>query len=517
MIKLTHTRLLSFFCLLLAVSLLSSCKKDEAERTSQIQLLSYGPTGAMHGDTLRFFGTNLDKVTEIQFTGPNASVKQSEFKKQNWEEILLIVPESAERGYLTLKTPQGDIVTKTMLNLSVASSVTAVSGPARPGENVTLTGNYLNWVKSVTFNKNLTVTNFVSQSLNQLVVTIPETAQTGRLVIEYGGTDSTSAETDTLWVKEPKITAVSPTPVKHATNLTLTGTDLDLARKVIFPGVSTPVTAFESQSATQIVVKVPGGATKGKVSVEAPSGVQTQSSVDMDVVLPAITAMAPSPVDPGANVTITGTNLDLVTGISFVGGTSTVTSFVSQTPTQIVVKVPTGVLKGKLVFNVLNSTLTVQSPMELVLTGGLPALADFTFPIYTDGLQNGFQDWSYTTSKDFNNTENVRQGTKAIKAEYGGNGYQGITFHHSSTVPVGSYTKFEFSVFAPASLNGKKLQVVTNGAYGGSVPQVTLVGGEWTTFSVPLSGMGSFTEISEIVLQGAGLTGTVYIDHVGLR
>ena len=89
--------------------------------------------------------------------------------------------------------------------------------------------------------------------------------------------------------------------------------------------------------------------------------------------------------------------------------------------------------------------------------------------------------------------------------------------NHSSSVPVGSYTRFEFSVFAPASLNGKKLQIVTNGAYGGTVPQVTLVGGEWTTFSVPLSGMGSFTEISEIVLQGAGTTGTVYIDHVGLR
>ena len=79
------------------------------------------------------------------------------------------------------------------------------------------------------------------------------------------------------------------------------------------------------------------------------------------------------------------------------------------------------------------------------------------------------------------------------------------------------YTKLEFSVFADPSLNGKKLQVVTNGNYSGSVPQVTLVGGGWTTFSVTLSSMGSPTGISEIVLQSAGFTGTVYIDHVGLR
>jgi len=62
-----------------------------------------------------------------------------------------------------------------------------------------------------------------------------------------------------------------------------------------------------------------------------------------------------------------------------------------------------------------------------------------------------------------------------------------------------------------------KLQIVTNGAYSGAVPQVVLQGGNWKTFSVALSTMGSPTNIGEIVIQGAGFTGTVYIDHVGLR
>lgn len=416
-----------------------------------------------------------------------------------------------------MKSAKGDIVTKTQLNLNVASRVTAISGPVRPGENVTLTGNFMNWVKSVTFNKNLPVTNFVSKTINQLVVRVPDNAQTGRLTISYGGTDSMNVETDTMWVKVPTATAITPNPVKHADDITITGTDLDLAKKVYFNGVAAGVTAFISQSATQIVVKVPGGTTKGKIRLEAASGVQTTFATDLEVVMPAVTGMSPNPIDAGANLTITGTNLDLVTGISFVGGTTAVTTFVSKTSTQIVVTVPTGVLKGKLSLSVLNSSLTVLTPMDLVLNGGLPPLAAFAFPIYTDGLQNGFQNWSYTVIKDFDNAENVRQGTKAIKAEYGGNGYQGITFHHGSSVSAAGYTKLEFSVFAPASLNGKKLQVVTNGAYGGPAPQVTLVGGEWTTFSVPLSSMGTFTDISEIVLQSAGFTGTVYIDHVGLR
>ncbi|RYE28899.1 MAG: hypothetical protein EOP42_15685, partial [Sphingobacteriaceae bacterium] len=67
----------------------------------------------------------------------------------------------------------------------------------------------------------------------------------------------------------PFATGITPNPVKHAQNLTITGKDLDLTKKLIFPGVSTPVTAFVSQSATQLVVQVPGAATKGKLIFEA--------------------------------------------------------------------------------------------------------------------------------------------------------------------------------------------------------------------------------------------------------
>ena len=350
------------------------------------------------------------------------------------------------------------------------------------------------------------------------MVKIPDDAQTGPLVLSFSGTTTGDYQTrDTLKVTLPVAVSFSPNPVKHADNLTITGTDLDLTRKVYFNGVATAITSFVSQSATQLVVKVPGGTAKGQMKLEAASGIQTTSAADLDVLLPAITIISPNPIDPGTNLTITGTNLDLVSNISFVGAASAVTSFVSQTSTQIVVTLPVGVLKGKVTLGVKNSTLTVQSATELVLNGGLPPLAGFTFAIYTDANQQGFQDWSYTDTHDFNSTENVRQGTKSIKAIYGGNTFQGITFHNNSSLSVAGYTSLEFSVFAPSALNGKKLQVITNGNYSGSIPQVTLVGGEWTTFSVPLSSMGNPASISEIVLQAAGFTGTIFIDHVGLR
>ena len=322
--------------------------------------------------------------------------------------------------------------------------------------------------------------------------------------------------TDTLKVTLPVSISFSPNPIKHQTNLTITGTDLDLAKKIIFTGVTAPVTTFVSQSATQIVVKVPAAAKKGKITLVAASGVQSVSSVDLDVVLPAITTLAPNPIDPGANLTITGSNLDLVTAISFVGALNPVSSFVSQSSTQIVVTVPLGVLKGKLTCAVLNSTLLVQSPNELEINGGLPPLADFAFPIYTDALQNAFQNWSWAAN-DFNSTANVRQGTKSIKVTYGAGGYEGITFHHNSGVATNTYTKIEFSVFGEAGTSGKKLNVIYNGSNWGSPYQVTIVEGQWTTFSVNLSDLGSPNPLNEIVLQSAGWAAVIHVDHVGLR
>lgn len=520
MSRISNKLLFSFLFFLTMAGIITSCKKTNDANSGQTVLLSFGPTGAQHGDTLRFIGNNLNTVTEIDFTGNNAVIPQADFLQQTGELILVIVPDAAEQGFVTLKSPQGDIVTKTKLNLDVAATVTSMTAEARPGENVTIKGKYLNWVKRVTFANNKVVESFENQSLEELVVKVPEDAQTGPLILFYGGTDSTDIQTDdTLIVTLPAITSISPNPVKHQTNLTITGTDLDLAKQVIFAGVSTPVQDFISQSATQIVVNVPPGTTSGKIALVAASGISVESAQDLNVVLPAIASMTPNPIDAEANLTITGTNLDLVTSISFVGAANPVTTFVSQSATRIVVKVPAGSLKGKLVFSVKNSTLTVASNDDLVLNGGLPPLADFPLPIYTDALQNGFQDWSYTDTHDFSNTSNVRQGVNSILAVYNaGNGYQGLTFHNASGgVSTEGYTKLEFSIFGEAGTDGKMLSVVINGDYGNVLQRVSVKEGEWATFSLSLSSLGSPSTLTEIVLQSAGWGGTVYVDHVGLR
>ena len=516
MIKLSSFKLLALISFILSIGIVTSCDKDDDEVTSdKIQLLSFGPTGAKHGDTIQFIGTNLNKVTAIHFTGTNAVVNQADFKKQTSDNIRLLVPQAAEKGYVTLKTPEGDIVSKSQFNIGVVTTVTSITAQARPGQNVTITGTYLNWVEKVTFNRDKVVTAFVSKTQTQLVVKIPDDAQTGPLVLRFGGTDSANVQTaDTLKVTLPVSSSFSPNPVKHGTDLTITGTDLDLVKKVIFTSVASPVTSFVSQTATQLVVKVPASTTKGKVQLEAASGVQTTSTTDLDVSLPTITTMLPNAVDPLADLTITGTNLDLVSGVSFVGVINAVTTFVSQTATQLVVKVPAASITGKLTLNVKNSTLTVKSVNDLLIVGStVPPII-----IYDDAITSAWNGWiggGWGGTKDLNNTSPVQSGSKSCKIDYVGQ--WGVPLQlGGANISLGGYTSLKVAIYGGPGSDGKNVNIGFNETDGKTV---TIVEGQWTNFTIPLSQISSASTLSFLYIKNySGAPGdlTIYIDNLGI-
>lgn len=523
MIKILNTRLLTLICFIMSVAFLTACEKDD-EGSDAVELLSFGPTGAMHGDTLFIIGNNLDRVTAVELTG--ASVAKADFKKQTDEEIQLIIPATTQRGSITLVTPTGNIVSRTNLNLEVAPTVTTVTGEARPGANVTITGDYLNWVTGVTFadGKRVDSADFVSASKTQLVVTVPEDAKTGNLILSYGGTKPLQVETATpLTVTLPMATALAPNPVKHQTDLTITGTNMDLVKQIKFTGVTAAVTTFVSQTATQVVVKVPQSASKGKLTLVAASGVTTETA-ELNLVLPAVTAMTPLPVDPEGELTITGTNLDLVTAIKFPEVTAAVTTFISKSATQIKVKLPAGAAKGKLTMNVLNSTLTVQSPQEITIVGA-SAEIPFKLVVFGDAFHSNWEAWGGwgTASQDFNNGEQAKAGSKAIKVVYSStDGYGAIQLHPKTTHAVpGIYTTLRLSIYAGANATATSRVAVylkdATDPRDQDKKVLTLVPGKYTTYEIPLSDFtNNPAKINEFVIQNFGTNGlTIYIDEIG--
>ena len=273
-----NTRLLLLLCLVLSFGILTSCNDDDDidPAGGQVQLLSFGPSGVQHGEEIRFIGHNLNKVEAIEFAG--ATVPKASFIEHTPKLIRVMVPQEAEEGLVTLKTNAGDVVSKTVLSFEVPVAITTITEEARPGENITITGNYLNWVNKVVFDGGA-VTEFVSQSMNELVLQVPMEARTGRMTIMTGGTKPLAIEMEQNFIVTlPSITGLAPNPVERESNLTITGANLDLVRSVIFAGVTEPITEFVSQTPTQLVVMVPAEAGNGVVKLVAPSGVEVESA-----------------------------------------------------------------------------------------------------------------------------------------------------------------------------------------------------------------------------------------------
>ncbi len=517
MIRIVNKILPAILVVCFFITIAVSCKKDKDQdkKTDKIELLSFGPTGVKHGEEIRFFGTNLDKVTSIEFTGTNAVINKAAFSKQTWDLITLVVPQAAERGRVTLKTSQGDIVSKAMFDLGVGPTVTTITEEARPGATITIKGTYLNWVTTVTFAKGKIVEAFVKQTFDELVVTVPADAETGPLVIGYSGTDAGDFETDLeVIVTLPHATAITPVASKHSDNITLTGTNLDLVKKVYFTNVAVAVEEFVSQSATQLVVKVPGSTKKGKIKLQAASGVQTESATELDIILPAITSFAPNPVDPEADLTITGTNLDLVTAVRL-ENVPAITTFESQSATQLVVKVPVGTGNGLISLGVLNSTIEVVSDDILKITGTAPPPA-ISLHIYDDAVVNwnGWVGNGWGGNINWDNASPVRVGTKSIRIESVNDNYGAPFQLGAGNIDVTPYTSFKFSVYGAPGSAGKKVTISFSGVDGNYVFEI--VEGEWTDYSVPLSTLTSGTSLTELLFKAWGNTNfTFYVDEIG--
>jgi YD repeat-containing protein len=95
-----------------------------------------------------------------------------------------------------------------------------------------------------------------------------------------------------------------------------------------------------SATATRLTVTIPQTAQDGPVSVTVSSTTAT-SAMSFTVRRPTILSFAPAGVAPGGQVTITGTNLNLVPGQTTVSVGATSTTVVSATNTKLVFTAPT--------------------------------------------------------------------------------------------------------------------------------------------------------------------------------
>ncbi|MPM71974.1 hypothetical protein SDC9_118946 [bioreactor metagenome] len=259
-------------------------------------------------------------------------------------QITAVVPTHAKEGSIQLVAFSSvKVSAATPLSL-VGPAVTSISPkPVKNGETITITGTNLDLVVGATFGGDVTGV-ILSQSATQLEVTVPLTATEGKVTLTTNS--GKTAETEAITLVKPTISSIAPLALMAGNDITITGTHLDLVRKVTFVGgLSVDVTPA---SATSFTVTVPPAAVgTAAVVMTTTNGTEVTSSAQLAIEAankPVITGINAS-VKPGAKLTITGTKLNLVEAIYFQPNVKAVLYGV-RTETSIEVFVPETAKKG---------------------------------------------------------------------------------------------------------------------------------------------------------------------------
>lgn len=327
----------------------TSCEKDDDDKSDGVELSSFGPMPVARGAELRFIGNNLDQVTTIIIPG-DITISNTEFTEQTSKSIKLIVPQTAIEGYVEVVYADGSITTKTAMGYDEPISIESFAAvTVKAGDELTITGDYLNLVGEVLFTDKVVVAkaSFISQKRKEIKLIVPEAAQTGIIAVSNGAEDPIIVYSEAeLNVVLPVIETILPNPVKAGTSISISGNDLDLVTSVAFGG-DIAVAEFATQNDTLISVIVPINAQDGKIYFSVASGVAIESVADLIMLVPEV-SVSPATVKNGGTITIAGTNLDLINMVTFGGGADG-TIEDGGTEIEIIVTVPDMAVTGEVI------------------------------------------------------------------------------------------------------------------------------------------------------------------------
>ncbi|SHK13520.1 IPT/TIG domain-containing protein [Reichenbachiella agariperforans] len=357
--------------LLALVALWSACEEKEDELSNEVTLYSFGPS-VLRGGQLKFIGENLEDVERI-ILPKDVVIEASEFDSLSAKLIVINVPDDVVEGLVSLqvKGKEDNLVTKTPLSILEPITITSMPDKAvRPGSIITIKGTYLNLIEEVVFATNKSVTAFEEQSRGELKLMVPADAQTGTLVLLDSEEIPNEIQTEEeLMVTLPAISGVTPLTVKAGSNVTIKGSNLDLVMSVEFGGSQIVDSAnFVSATAGQIVVAVPAATNDGEIALAAPSTVKVTSTEALTLVVPTLTDLTPNPAKTGQNLTVTGTNLDLVSQVVFAGDKEG-TIIAGGSDTSITVEIPADAESGTIEFRTQANKSVTSVAVDMVRPG----------------------------------------------------------------------------------------------------------------------------------------------------
>jgi hypothetical protein len=371
--KTYYYNILTMLAIVLCGLSLTSCGDNDDLNTDQygneVALNVFGPCPVLRGGTLHFLGSNLDQISEIDIPGADPITQIEVIKAGRESEITIQVPaEKCAPGIITLKTAKGGVIeTKTPITYREDISVGKVfigtenNLTGNVGDILTIKGDYLNLLHGIIFADKDTVREdkFIAHDRYTIQVAIPAEAKSGKFILTDLAETPTELESeDAITINLPTTSNVSNETPKAGQTITITGVSLNQIAAVKLNGAE--LTADDltiSEDGKSLSFVVPATATDGEITLITKSGVSIPAG-EIETVVPTELSVAPEPIKNGATITISGKDLDLVTGITFPNTESSAPATVNATTVTAVV--PVKAQEGDITLSLANGkTVTV--------------------------------------------------------------------------------------------------------------------------------------------------------------
>ena len=135
--------------------------------------------------------------------------------------------------------------------------------------------------------------------------------------------------------------------------------------------------------------------------------------------------------------------------------------------------------------------------------------------VYNDALGTDWQNWSWSSSVNLDNTSPVKVGSKSAKVDY--YGWGGLSLRKGTAVPTGSSTVLRFWVRSSVSTSIRVSTPYDDGGNENGGYVFTTTANQWQEISVTMSQLGNPGQIKRINFQNnTGNNVTVYYDNIRL-
>lgn len=355
------------------------------------------------GDIVTIKGDYLNLMHGVIFEKED-TIKEDQFLEHTRYTIKLAIPVEAKTGVIKLtdlaKEP-AELESEEALNINTPEATPIHDVNIKAGEALSLKGTDFDQIASVKFEgAEVKAEEFKSQGKQEVVVSVPAKATDGTVyVVTKSGVEIAVGNIITV---VPTNLVAAPSPVKNGATVTITGKDLDLVTDIAFPNNSEEVK--NKKFGAQVSATVPKDAQEkdkdgNGIALSLANGKVVY--VDYTLVKPVVTACTPNDITAGEEVTMTGTDLDLVKSITFPGEKEVTvdTATIKPTATQIKVTVPSACSGTGFKLTLMNGT-TIEVKDRLNIKAATDPAVAGTF----EGKQG---EYATIEGKNFNNAEAV--------------------------------------------------------------------------------------------------------------